>query len=102
MNLEKRIEELEQRSGAGERTVMCIAFVGCDGDKPAGEREIRYPVVGYRAGKSGQVWRRRDDESPADCLARAVAEVVCNLPNVAAIFECHSHAQLDGREVAPV
>lgn len=69
MNLQKRVEQLEQRSGPKDTMPLCLFLVALRAD----ERDDTDLVTAYSAGD--RTWTRREDETGKQLKDRVAADV---------------------------
>lgn len=69
MNLQKRIEQLEQRSGTKYGTPLCLFLVALRAD----DRDDTELVTSYTAGD--RTWTRHEDETGKQLKERVAADV---------------------------
>jgi hypothetical protein len=90
MNLEKRVEQLEQRMGTdSDFRLLVVSFLGCDPEKSGPERQIRYEVTGYSASGRDRKWNRGPGESVEELEARLERELRAEGHKVYAVCECY-------------
>lgn len=90
MNLEKRVEQLEQRIGmADDFLLIIISFLGADPEKIGPERAIEHEVIGYSATGRDRKWHRLDGESKEALKTRMEAELRAEGHKVYAVCECY-------------
>jgi hypothetical protein len=76
MNLEKRVEQLEQRIATSDDFMLVvISLLLADPEKIGPERAIHREVVGYSALWRDRKWDRHEGESPEELRARLEAEL---------------------------
>jgi hypothetical protein len=90
MNLEKRVDQLEQRAGSSNDFVLfIIAAMGVDPEKIGPERAIQRPVTGYTAIGRDRKWDLQRGESAADLRARMEEELRGEGHKVYLVGECY-------------
>jgi hypothetical protein len=90
MNLEKRVEQLEQRMGTdNDFKLLIVSFVGCNPDKSGLDRQIRHEVTGYSASGRDRKWNRGPGESAEELKARMECELRAEGHKVYAVCECY-------------
>jgi hypothetical protein len=95
MNLEKRLEQLEQRmSTTDDFMLLIVGFVGCDPDKIGPERAIHHEVGGYSALGRDRRWRLDHGESVEDMTARVEKELRAEGHGVDAVCENYTDEYL--------
>lgn len=99
MNLEKRVEELEQRRGTPDDMIfIVISFLGCDPAKTGSERAIEHEVTGYSASGRERHWEREPGEAVQDLRARIKQELRHEGHKVYAVCECYAS---DPQNISP-
>jgi hypothetical protein len=94
MNLQKRIEQLEQRAGGGTDFILWIvALVECDAAEIGPKRVIERQVTGYSAMGRSRTWRPEKGESLEALRARIESELRAEGHNAYAVCESYSEWQ---------
>ena len=90
MNLEKRVEQLEQQAGAGEE-IMLIVVAFEHGRDEAGNVPPPREVIGYGPmGGAGPTWMREPGESVEECRGRVQREAKRLGSGVVAVCELYA------------
>lgn len=90
MNLEKRVEQLEQRLGSQDDFMLIvIGLLGCDPEKMGPERIVEREVTGYSATGRNRRWVRQPGESLEAVKARIEQDVRTEGHKVYSVCECY-------------